>query len=67
MEKPVYKRTKFWVTVSATVLMALALIFGEKFTPQHQELAKQIMLLAIVYITGHTVTDVASQLKKKGE
>ena len=62
---PIWKRSKVLFAVSTIILMILAIIFGEKFTPQYQDLTKQILIVGIVLITGHTITDITAMVRKE--
>ena len=60
MEKPWYKRLKLMTALGTVVLMAVTRLAG----PEWAEMTWYILIAGLAVVTGHTVTDVAAQLKK---
>lgn len=58
--KPWYKKTKFWIVIAGAVVEALVIALPDKFTPDVQQLANQIILLIAGLLTGHTGVDMSN-------
>ena len=65
VKKPWYKKFKLMVTLATIIIEIAVAVLGEKLSPEYISLMQYIFAISIALITGHTVTDTLTAVKKK--